>query len=286
MSRPEGFKDQVLHVIPPEFYNNSDRLTKQLYITDIGYFPKAEDHWISRNEGCCSSILIICTGGSGYLETKDYNGRVAPGEAVIISPGIPHSYGSAAGTFWEIFWVHFSGEMAVELQYNLSGSKKCFPFQLIPGDESMELFSEICSTLSEGLSPLKYELICSRFWHLGGSLTADKKHGNGTSAGLVTKCMEVIEENLKGSLSLEQLSSKVSVTPQYLCRLFKQKTGQSPIEYYNQLKIQRARGLLDMTSLRINEISAGLGFNDPYYFTRVFKRIMGISPRDYRNRQI
>ncbi len=94
-----------------------------------------------------------------------------------------------------------------------------------------------------------------------------------------------MEDRIQTSLTLDDLSDRVSMTPQYLCRLFKQKTGHTPIEHFTRLKIQRACYLLDMTSDQIHEISRQIGFDDPYYFTRTFKRIMGTPPREYRNRQ-
>ncbi|MGE7057069.1 helix-turn-helix domain-containing protein, partial [Paenibacillus glucanolyticus] len=64
---------------------------------------------------------------------------------------------------------------------------------------------------------------------------------------------------------------------------FKEATGYSPIDYYLRLKIQLACQHLDLTGQSIKEISHRLGFQDPYYFSRLFKKIMGKSPSDYRD---
>lgn len=285
MIKEDGFKDEILIVTPPELYLGADNIIRQLHITDIGYFPQAGEHWIERENGCSSYIIIICTGGSGFIESAGIKSPVKNGEAVVIPAGTPHAYGSGSSAWWEIYWIHFNGTLAGELSRKLSGIDFCRPFALAPGEESRMLFSDICSDFMEGISPLKYDLICSKFWHLAGSLTADRHNGTGTSTGLIRKCLDIMEASISGRLNLDRLSREASVTPQYLCRLFKQKTGQTPIEHYNQMKIQRACRMLDLTELRINEISRQLGFEDQYYFTRVFKRIMGQAPRDYRRRQ-
>jgi AraC-like DNA-binding protein len=64
--------------------------------------------------------------------------------------------------------------------------------------------------------------------------------------------------------------------------LFKQKTGFAPMEYFNQLKVQKACQYLLFTDLRIKEIAEQLGMEDPYYFSRMFKGVMGLSPKEYR----
>ncbi|MDY7028988.1 MAG: helix-turn-helix transcriptional regulator [Spirochaetota bacterium] len=102
---------------------------------------------------------------------------------------------------------------------------------------------------------------------------------------MIDECLNLMEERIGGTLTLRDLSDRVSLTPQYLCRLFKQQTGHPPMEHYARLKIQRACALLDMTFERICEISLQLAIEDPYYFSRVFKRIMGMPPRECRRRQ-
>ncbi|MBI9107442.1 MAG: AraC family transcriptional regulator [Spirochaetales bacterium] len=285
MKKQDGFNNQVLIVIPPELYISSDIISKQLFITDIGCFPNAKEHLVTRISGCSSNILIICNGGRGWFESGENYFEIKGGEAIIISKNTPHRYGSIDASPWGIFWIHFQGILAPEISCRISGSAINIPFPLTIGDESRHLFTLICDSLQEGISPSGYNLACGRMWHLAGSLSADRLSGTGISYGTITECISIMENRISRSLSLGELSSKVRVTPQYLCRLFKQKTGHSPIEHYTQMKVQRACTLLDMTSDRIGEISRQIGIDDPYYFTRTFKRVMGISPRDYRKRE-
>lgn len=294
MKRRDGFANQVLILIPPEIHRKADPVTRQLYITDIGYFPRAEDHYVVREAGSPSYILIICTGGSGWYETGDGFREVKSGEAFILEKSVPHAYGSADGGWWELYWVHFDGALAAGMRRYLQGNTRRgeargtasrHPFPLPMGEESRHLFSLICASLAEGISPMNYELACGRLWNLFSSLSLDRKRGADVSRGVIDECLNLMEERIGGTLNLRELSDRVSLTPQYLCRLFKQQTGHPPMEHYTRLKIQRACSLLDMTSERICEISLQLGIEDPYYFSRAFKRIMGMPPREYRRRQ-
>ena len=87
-------------------------------------------------------------------------------------------------------------------------------------------------------------------------------------------------------MSLEEIAKSVNLSSSHFSALFKKKTGFSPIEYYNHLKIQKACQYLLFTDLRVKEISYKLGINDPYYFSRLFSKVMGMAPNDYRVKRI
>lgn len=67
--------------------------------------------------------------------------------------------------------------------------------------------------------------------------------------------------------------------------MFKKRTGYSPLTYFNLMKIRKACELLDTTSMKLNQISFKIGFDDQFYFSRLFTKIMGMSPKAYRAQQ-
>ena len=89
-------------------------------------------------------------------------------------------------------------------------------------------------------------------------------------------------ENINGNLSLEQLSHYASLSKYHFVRLFKEKTGYTPVDYYIRLKIQKACELLEASTTKVNSISTTLGFSNSYYFSITFKRVIGQSPQSYR----
>ncbi|KRE64550.1 response regulator transcription factor [Paenibacillus sp. Soil750] len=102
---------------------------------------------------------------------------------------------------------------------------------------------------------------------------------------LITKVKEYVQANFdKDTISLQVVAEYVKLSPNYLSRLFSQETGQTFIEYLTQIRICKAKELLKSTSSRSYEIAFLVGYNDPYYFSNIFKRITGMTPKEFRNR--
>lgn len=106
----------------------------------------------------------------------------------------------------------------------------------------------------------------------------------------VSDCKAIVEEvrayidnNYTRDITVGDLAKKYAVNPDYLSALFKQETGKNIIRYHTEIRIERACRLLAETQARISDISYSLGYNDRQYFNRVFKKITGMTPSDYRN---
>lgn len=94
--------------------------------------------------------------------------------------------------------------------------------------------------------------------------------------------LEYMELHYKKEITLDELAGVANMNPRYLCRIFKQITALSPMDYVIYLRIEQACTLLTTTALPIIEIALDCGFNDCSYFTRVFKKRKGMTPREYR----
>ncbi|WP_321004294.1 helix-turn-helix domain-containing protein [Eisenbergiella porci] len=94
----------------------------------------------------------------------------------------------------------------------------------------------------------------------------------------------MIEENYCSRLTLDDIAEQVHLNKSYLSRLYKQKTGENLFDAINRLRIAKAREYIQAQSHMIYEVAGMVGFDDNAYFSRVFKKYTGMSPKEYEKR--
>ena len=289
----EGFKGERCIVLPPFVIDEikNENLSRELYITDIGYFPQAKFHFCERTkEEAEQFVLIYCVKGNGWFLLDGDRQIVEANQFFILPKGHTHSYGSSSKNPWTIYWLHFDGSNA---PFFANGLNK--PTNVIPGtnsriEERIDLFDEIFNVLSKGYSKNNIYYVTSSLFYFLGSIKFLGEYRQDASSDeksqlLVDEIIHYMRENISRKLTNNDLASHVGLSCSHFSLLFQQKTGHSPINYLNQLKIQKACHLLDFSDMRINQISPLVGFDDAFYFTRMFTKVMGISPSDYRAKQ-
>lgn len=98
----------------------------------------------------------------------------------------------------------------------------------------------------------------------------------------IEKTVQYMSQHLDKPLQASELAAVANVSLSHFFALFKQRMGCSPIDYFTRLRIHHACHLLDSTSARVKEIAAALGYDDPFYFSRVFKSLSAVAPVHYR----
>jgi two-component system, response regulator YesN len=104
---------------------------------------------------------------------------------------------------------------------------------------------------------------------------------NRMSPTIVRACA-IIHDGLSDDISLEDIARRVEISPFYFSKLFKEETGENFIDYVTMARIRRAKELLVDPALSVKEISGSTGYSDPNYFSKLFKRIVGLTPTEYR----
>jgi len=290
MKKEDGFPGQISFVIPERILAlvKDNPLIADLHITDIGYYPKASHHFRERTTGTSQFILIYCIDGKGEIRLNETVHSIPTDHFFIIPAGIPHAYRSDVHDPWSIYWIHFSG--------NKSGIYSRFACQPIPIErgktsrisDRVDLFSELFRNLDRGfgIETLEYVNLClphllASFTHLS-QFRLIKESGEKDP---VAQSINFMLENLTKKLKLEEIATETGLSASHYSRLFQNRTGHSPIDYFIQLKIQRACRLLDNSGLMIADVAREMGFDDQFYFSRVFRKVMGMSPVEYRKRQ-
>ena len=101
---------------------------------------------------------------------------------------------------------------------------------------------------------------------------------------VIAKARAFIDRNFTRDLTLEEVSREVHVSPYYFSKLFKEQTGENFINYLTIKRIDTSKQLLEDGRLNIKSICTEIGYNDPNYFSRLFKRFEGVTPSEYRER--
>jgi AraC-like DNA-binding protein len=93
-----------------------------------------------------------------------------------------------------------------------------------------------------------------------------------------------MKNNLTNKITLHEIAQHAGYSSSYFGALFLERTSCTPMDYYNQLKIQKSCSLLQFSTMKIKEIAYHLGYYDPFHFSKTFRLVMEISPREYRLR--
>lgn len=286
----EGFEGQRLIVVPKKIVSDfltKDPITRHIYITDIGYYPKAMHHYAERPAGISQHIVIYCVEGYGWIEVNKKRIRVAPSQFIAIPANTPHRYGADEENPWSIYWTHFKGENAGFISNLILKNSENFMPQLTYNEDRIKLFDEIYYNLENGYGDDTLRYVSMTFSHFLSSMLYQEKFDRDKrtpNKGAVEKAIQLMQENIEKTITLNDMASFAKLSVTHFSALFRKKTGHSPIEYFNHLKIQKACQYLIFTTLTIKELSRNVGVDDQYYFSRMFTRLMGVSPSEYRKR--
>lgn len=230
----------------------------------------------------------ICTFGEG--EFTDENGkthRVRKGDIFYFLPDTPHSYRNITEK-WSLYYLIIGGErmpaFLQKLGYLRSGV-------LHPDRETYEEMCRIWQAVDDQhkesinmkaiarLSSLCYKTMI----HLCRFLFNEPAGERERAYNRILPVLSAIDVQYGTDLTLDSLAALIGVTPTYLCRLFKNAIGISPVSYITNVRMERAKQLLrERKELPVNRIAAECGFADPGYFGRVFRRAFGITPESCR----
>lgn len=286
----DGFNGEKLHHVALKSLREAKEkrpLLFPVFITQIGYFPRAEFHYRERKNGCSDNILIYCLEGKGHYILDDKPYEVNHNQFVILPATDRHmSYWADNDDPWTIYWVHFTGDNieAFNHAFNLTLSRG--PISIPFNKEALTTWQNIYETLK---TSHKIDNLCRANFHLFHFLATfffpeqNIKSGSDEDNLIIGKAIQIMQNNLYQRLTVEELARGVNLSPSYFAALFKKDMGASPIDYFINLKMKKAAQLLNENNLKIRSIALSLGYDDPYYFSRIFKKCIGLSPDQHRN---
>lgn len=260
----------------------------ELYYVDPSH-PRYEMpfHWHMEHE------LILVLQGVLRLSVEGEAFELAPGDCMLIADGAIHG-GTPEGCIYEC--------LVFDLERFLAGTTTCGQRAalLTEGDARLEgkfpagtQAAAIVSQLFQAMETERpgYELTTmGLLWQLWGELLGQRLLGaaepgpprDNRRAQAVKNVLRRIRSSYGQPLTLEDLAAEAALEPKYFCRVFRQITGRTPINYLNYYRVECAAELLCTTQGSITDIALECGFGDVSYFSRMFRRYKGQTPGQYR----
>ncbi len=259
----------------------NDEVTLPMYVIGIG---SIDTEWhVTRNEGFPYYQVIYCVRGQGKLLIDGHEYTIEPGMGFYLPKDYPHEY-FATQEIWETHWITYDGREIPELMKTMS-----FPtwrvFSISNLSAMDAIFKKMLYLLKTGYyysghqcSVMLYQFLLdlNRYVNLQNSPNESYKLKQ------LQPVIDFIDRNYMQEIELKQLAAIIGLSPQYLCRLFKECFNLRPFEYLARRRIQEAKTLLLQEQLTVNEIASKVGYNDCSYFCAVFKKNEMLSPAEFR----
>ena len=255
-----------------------------LHLQEVGSLQARQPHDSARKD-LSSYLFFLVEHGSGLLEYEGVCHTLNAGDCVFLDCRKPYLHRTGKD-LWTLRWAHFFGPNmgAIYKKYQERGGQPVFRprapehfaqllqelYRLASSDDyvrDMQIYGKLVELLT---------LLMEESWHPG---TARVTHGKKQN---LQEIKEYLDTHFTEKITLDHLSEKFYINKFYLTRVFKEQFGQSVTAYLVQLRITQAKRMLRFTDHNMEAIAQDCGLSDANYFARLFKKVEGISPGEYR----
>lgn len=273
---------------------------KRIYVSTIGYeeidagerYPSGlhpEGYYFDPAEGRVLQEyqIVYFTDGAGTLKLRGGEYALTGGTVLILPPGAWHSYYPHPDTGWKQYWICFKGDFVDEWMRDTSCSLDQPLFRVGLNAELLGLFRKALEiagkqdnlNLIGGLINYLVNLVCN----VALTSPADGFSLPSDNAGKIERACRRMEETLADDVRIEDIAAEVGLSYPLFRKLFRQMMNMSAQQYLLQLRVQRAADMLMSTDEPVKNVAYTLGYDQPAYFSYCFHKVMGMTPREYRD---
>lgn len=242
-----------------------------------------------RPRGRIDFQLLYIASGKAYFHfgSEENETVVTAGHMVLYRPREMQKYEYYAIDQTEVYWVHFTGSDVTNLLRKYEIPIKEHVFYTGTSPEYQWIFRQMIQELQncrENYQMLLTMLLGQIFIHINRQL----KEGNKATSYMLEetgRATRYFSENYNKPICIEEYAESRHVSACWFIRQFKHYTGMPPMQYILSIRIVNAQNLLETTAYTVSEIAAIVGYDNPLYFSRLFKKQLGMSPTEYRKRQ-
>lgn len=260
---------------------------KPLIVTAVGHHRAHSDNTISavRQKGVGDYQLFYINSGKVRFYFDGQEHVIPQNNMVLYRPDEPQIYYQEDSDKPEIYWVHFAGSDVEQMldSYQIPkdknvfyvGTKTDFPWLYNQMIQELKL-ERINFDNALVLNLQQIFLSLSRYMQ-------EKSKADTEMSTLVEHATQYFQENYNQNIVIENYAREHNVTPHWFTQNFKKATKVTPMQYIISLRIKGAMNLLENTDYSIMQVAEAVGYDNPLYFSRIFKKYTGMSPTDYKN---
>lgn len=247
--------------------------------------PKLPTYW---QKGRRDYQILYVANGKTHFWFDDKEEIVSAGHMVLYKPEEIQKYIYYLEDNPEVFWIHFTGSDVKNIlaYHGISLDEHVFYCGVLPDYKA--LFRKIIQELQ--LCRYGYEDYIASLFNDILLLVDRQQHEQKKTTGNVQEQIEraaaYFNENYNTKISIDDYAESLHISTNWFIHNFKQYAGMSPAQYILSLRMVNAQSLLERTTYNIKEISEIIGYENPLYFSRVFKKEIGKSPAQYRKEMI
>ncbi|MDY3031351.1 MAG: AraC family transcriptional regulator [Clostridia bacterium] len=230
--------------------------------------------------------------GSGMLMADDVNGEIKKyhiksGDGFMIFPQQVCMYVADNDSPWEYMWVEFDG-LRAKKAVDLAGLTPSNPIYTSRSDKLREKMAVELSAMQQSTDVTGLETAGHLYLFLNYLINSASEIKTAKSGRLrelyINDAVDFIEKNFQNHISVEDMASVCGLNRSYFGKLFKENVGKTPQEFLLHYRMAKAAEMLILTKHSISEIGISVGYDNGFHFSRAFKSVYGISPREWRVR--
>jgi AraC-like DNA-binding protein len=255
-------------------------VTRRLLVDGVGhYLDREHGHIANAQTGMPYTAVFVCVRGSGWIQLGDGKRRPVPaGSALLIPKGVPTAYGPT-DLPWSIWWCTLAGSDSLEVLQSIGVSTSEPVVRVHDVPRLVGIIDEMASIYERNEPATQVLEAAGIAWKLITRIGADRTL---SLADPVEKAKDYLDEHFDEWVPVPELASRVGLSHSRLTELFRIATGYGVLAYQIQLRMSKARLMLEETDESVADIARQLGYSDPYYFSRHFRRVNGLSPSHFR----
>lgn len=257
----------------------------QFFVTYLANLPKAFNHHQIFQNGISFNILLYCTSGCGWFSIGDRVHCINPNQYVLIpATGLRVEYGAQDDGFWGVYIAHFDGQNIHSFNDSFGLDPFISPTDVGGNQKGIDLWEEMYHLLNKPRTYSNYLQANFCLYHfLGSFLFPAQEDQKDQSERWISETVNYMKKMIHEKLSVEDLAERHHLSVSYFSSLFRKAMGLAPLEYFIQLKLQSACSLLKERGLKVKEVADAIGYDDPFHFSRLFKKHMRVSPLAYKS---